>query len=232
MRFLGVSIVAAMVAASSASAVLVQFDNSAGQFVMGLSHEGAGGRVYLDVTKSPTDQTTLYTPSSVLFDEVSPRLQQRPGRVVVHGRITAGVNTIDQISFTTPGERVPVTFSNVIRTISAGETIGPGQEFGLNPYVEYIQSPSINQTWLYSKSWFDNGGTVGMKFEIDGQTHYGFIEFGPRAYRGYNFNEYQPIRWGYETEANTGFVVPAPAASAMLMLGGCLAARRRRTRSA
>lgn len=47
--------------------------------------------------------------------------------------------------------------------------------------------------------------TFAVRFELNGTEHYGFAEFVTAS----GFPQFQPIRWGYETEPNTPLVIPA-----------------------
>jgi hypothetical protein len=68
---------------------------------------------------------------------------------------------------------------------------------------------------------------IGFRTETNGQFQYGWIELGVRG------PHYQPIRWAYETAANTPItVIPEPASVHVLLCVLLVAASLRLVRPA
>lgn len=72
---------------------------------------------------------------------------------------------------------------------------------------------------------------AGVQFEIDGQTHYGWIDLENSALGG--GAEFKAYGWAYESEPNTPIVagsVPEPSLATLLVLGGVALVSRSRAR--
>lgn len=124
------------------------------------------------------------------------------------GSILAGtVHIVHQLSDPT----TPIDF--VAPAIFApGDTIGPIQNTGEGNTI------AVNQTIEggFDYLWFTpQRFIVGVAIQQDAGTHYGFIEFEDvRSYTTPSRRNYQPVRWGYETNADTAIVVPADCGTA------------------
>lgn len=62
----------------------------------------------------------------------------------------------------------------------------------------------------------DDEFTVGVRFQLSGQTHYGFATFERISTPGDLTPDFHPVRWGYETEPSTPVVIPAAPCQADL----------------
>ncbi len=130
--------------------------------------------------------------------------------------------------------------------LAGGTEIGPGLTYE-NPNVGWHNDDNargyatlgygyvIGATGFEAGDFVPEGGDprndhiMGVRFERDGQIHYGWVEVATTGFFGLWVN-----RWAYETEPNTAIaagVVPEPGAGLLLLFGlGAGALARRRTR--
>ncbi|MFI4855121.1 MAG: hypothetical protein ACIAQF_09130 [Phycisphaerales bacterium JB065] len=105
-------------------------------------------------------------------------------------------------------------------SVAAGDMIGPSSDFTFGTGLfTYTFSDGVID-------WLGYYATLGVKIEIEGQEHYGWIrlQWGGEFY-------YEPIAWAYETEPGVAIMatnIPAPATLAPLAAFGALTMRRRR----
>jgi hypothetical protein len=112
---------------------------------------------------------------------------------------------------------------------AAGASVGPGSNFEAQADTGYF-NPTLGRIALLG----DNP-TLGFRVMLNGQPHYGYIEFDRRlattAGGDFVLPIYQPIRWAYETTPNTPITVPSvPAVLAFGAAGIGAATLRRRPR--
>ncbi len=107
----------------------------------------------------------------------------------------------------------------MLGSVEPGEMIGPSSDFivGTSLY-EYNFSDGVTE-------WIGFQANLGVKIEIAGEDHYGWIRLQ------WTGNRYDPIAWAYETEPGVAIMatdIPAPATLAPLAAFGALTMRRRR----
>lgn len=104
-------------------------------------------------------------------------------------------------------------------SVDPGEMIGPSSEFvgGTELYTYTFSN--------YPMTWLGPYPNLGVKIEIGGQEHYGWIRLQ------WTGNRYDPIEWAYETEPGVPIMataIPTPASLAPLAVFGAIGLRRRR----
>jgi hypothetical protein len=119
------------------------------------------------------------------------------------------------------------------QTIHAGAIIGAYQDgynydwtpgFGAMVGINGITNPPL----IYGY-WGSNRDYLGLRFKINGQTHYGWIQMHLPATEGAGFVE----GFAYETEPNTAIIagIPEPSISLLAVMGSTsLLLHRRRKR--
>ena len=119
------------------------------------------------------------------------------------------------------------------QTIHAGAIIGAYQDgynydwtpgFGAMVGINGITNPPL----IYGY-WGSNRDYLGLRFKINGQTHYGWIQMHLPATEGAGFVE----GFAYETEPNTAIIagIPEPSISLLAVVGSTsLLLHRRRKR--
>lgn len=119
-----------------------------------------------------------------------------------NGSILGGtVHTVHQISHpSTPIDFIAPTIFTPSDTIGPLQNMGEGNILAVNQTVEF----GFEYLWFVPQRFI-----VGVAFQHDAGTHYGFIEFEDvRSYTIPGRRDYQPVRWGYETNADTAIIVP------------------------
>ena len=86
-----------------------------------------------------------------------------------------------------------------------GDVVGPSQpvmteaQISANPTAEF----GFDDYWFVPDRFI-----IGVVEDLgDGNTRYGFVEFENISQPAME-RDYQPVRWGYETDPNTAFVIP------------------------
>jgi len=181
--------------------------------------EGVPGRA-LDLTQ---DATQLNAPSNRSV-WVERGFHSSPFTVVAHSLTALPINASPSLA-RFARSTTPTTIFGVggvpqdvfaIQRFSAGDLIGPGLDW--QSTVTFQQGSNMSGTQLPTARAF-----VGVEFPMADGIHYGFIEMSftrlgvPPVYS-----------WGYETQPNRPFIVPAPGSS-LLALASLIAFRRRRT---
>lgn len=75
--------------------------------------------------------------------------------------------------------------------------------------------------YFYSGNFSDTNAFIGLQFQFDGQTHYGWMEI----YNYPNVASGQVLGWAYESDPNTPIAagaVPEPSTWGLIMLGATL----------
>lgn len=105
-----------------------------------------------------------------------------------------------------------------VKEFQLGETVGPDEDYAYSAPL-LVSSRQTGTIRLVADRL-----VMGVSFEIGDDTHYGWIALADAG------RSYQPIGWGYETEAGVpALVVAIPSPGAFgLLLGGFAVARRRR----
>lgn len=94
------------------------------------------------------------------------------------------------------------------KAFANGQVIGPGEDW---QQFTTMGAHGFSPHW-----WFlDEGATLGVKLNIGGQTHFGFLTVAKVTDLAQQNWEYQPIAWGYESLANTPVTVPTPGTIAL-----------------
>lgn len=197
---------------------LLLYDPNFGQVIDGQS---------LDITRDATAQPSIgETPGGSIFfmhilDRSGDFIWMGTGRLTNTVRSQQGTPIID------PDTQQPVDYFGP-RDFQQGDVIDESANFvkgwrAIHGFNRYTGTPGV---FTINESF-----TVGIEFDQDGATHYGFASF-ERAYEirnGFVRVEITPTRWGYETIAGVGAsVVPAPASCGVLMLGAFAGSIRRR----
>lgn len=204
--------------ASGASAGLVQFDNAALAFRWTTHVTGVSAGNYLDITLG-SGQSGASTPRAVRLEEFS--LQTSTS--ITSGDLIGNADA--SVAQSTNWFHVQIGPNGqdylAAKAFGDGAAIGPGEDW---QNYSSISARGFSQRWYF----MGDGATLGVRLALGGQTHFGFITIAkvPDA-AGQNY-EYQPIRWGYESAANTPVVVPSPGVCCVLGLGGAALVRRRR----
>ncbi len=207
-----------MALASPASAALIQFDNAGLNFRWNRHVTGLVEGNYLDIT----------------LDNTQPGLS------------TARAVRIEEFSLTTS---TSITSTDIIANASAAIAQGSdlfhcqngsnGQDYlgakdfesgtPINAGADWQNYTSIGARG-FAPSWFFLGesGVLGVKLNLSGQTHFGYITIAKVAQGSGGGFEYQPTGWGYESLANTPVSVPTPASAALIALAGIASGRWRR----
>lgn len=185
-----------LICAMAASAAPVIHDNSDGVFVWdSFSRGGAGFEVYL----SPEENATLntgriwyigeWTPSNAL-DQEWEAISAPFWNVIVETK-----------DFGIPGKPAR---SNALKPLPLGTVIGPGQTF-VHTGAAYTRLYSPSQGELASVG---NKVIMGLSFELNGETHYGFVAL--RKDGNETTASYQPVAWGWESTPDTPITVALP----------------------
>ena len=117
------------------------------------------------------------------------------------------------------------------QTIHAGSIIGvyeDGYNYDWTPgYGAMVGVNGITQPPSISGYWGSNRDYLGLRFKIDGQTHYGWIQMHLPATEGAGFVE----GFAYETVPNIPIIagIPEPSVPLLIVMGAttCLLHRRR-----
>ncbi len=116
------------------------------------------------------------------------------------------------------------------QTIHAGSIIGAyqdGYNYDWTPgFGAMVGINSITDPPLIYGYWGSNRDYLGLRFKIDGQTHYGWIQMHLPATEGAGFVE----GFAYETEPNAPIIagVPEPSTSLLVALSSSLFLKHRR----
>ncbi len=205
--------VGCMTLSSVATAQVVVFDNSDGQFIWEEIIDGKDfggpffGSFYLDITQGPeqVDDPPAFgtAPSHALrLDHSTDLGEPYFGQYRIVGlsdsRVAVGpTKLIDDPE----GEPHPFVF---VEEFMPGDTVDAAADFGnLSGAIRVYNwqtSPSINMNVP------SDGGFAGVRIILNGHVHYGWIEFTDAGGLGPN----QPIRWAYETEPDKPIMIPIP----------------------
>ncbi len=199
---------------------LLQYDPNLGDLINGQS---------LDITRGVADQPDIgELPSASIFfmhinDFSGDFIWMGTGRLTLTARSTDGVSIIDSKT------QQPVDYFGPQGFVD-GDVIDPSANFvegwrtihGINQFTDAPGVFFVDETF-----------TVGISFDIDNETRYGFAQF-MRSFEVRNGEvrvDITPTVWGYETTPGvSAAVVPAPAGVGVLALGGMLGSLRRRRR--
>ncbi len=92
---------------------------------------------------------------------------------------------------------------DAVRAFGPGELVGPQYLFTLAPNTDYVYSSPVSISDRGSGNLIGNRAFVGVKFQINGQTHYGWILIDFAALRSFSSTTPNPIAWAYETTPDT-----------------------------
>lgn len=199
---------------------LMQYDPNFGDLINGQS---------LDITRGASDQPAIgeLPAASIFFMHISDFsgdfIWMGTGRLTLTARSTDGVSIIDTKTQQPVDYFGPQSFAN-------GDVIDPSANFvegwrTIHGFNQFTAEPGVFAV--------DETFTVGISFDIDNETRYGFAQF-IRSFEvrsGQVLVDITPTVWGYETTPGVGAnVVPAPAGVGVLAIGGMLGSFRRRRR--
>lgn len=104
------------------------------------------------------------------------------------------------------------------RTFAIGDTVGPNATFT-------FEAPTTAFTFAETTPMIGDRAVVGVLFDIEGSTHYGWIELSVEPN-----GRYQPTGWAWETNAGVpaGVVAIPGVGTTSLVIAGGIATRRRR----
>lgn len=89
---------------------------------------------------------------------------------------------------------------DAVRGFAPGELVGPDQIYTNAPNISYRSGGGLNTT---SGALVGDMQYVGVRFELNGNTHYGWMLVDFASMRNYSAVNPNPIAWGYESEPNT-----------------------------
>lgn len=202
---------AVAIAARPTYAEVIFFNNpdpgEPGHFAWRSDADPSDPSIWLDITRSSTDQEGLATPSSV-------------GQRVVS---FAGKNEFVTVSQTFGGASVAFEFyphGLLTKSLPDGTVVDDQLAF----HSSVAHWAEVGPPFLFFSS-FDEGvrGYVGVRFtDIDGD-HYGWIDV---VREGLDLNAFA---WAYETEPGVPItIIPAPGTLLALVVGAAVTRRRRR----
>lgn len=222
-----VFITGSAVATGCASAAVISFDNTAGDFVLVANGGSFSPNGAFDITRSPTDQQNVGGVRTIAYFIGQGGGSETPqGDSISCGldiRVAQSPNTITVFN----NQGFPFTFQPA-RVLSQGGLIS--QNFNFQDYAHsalFYNGGNAFHTPFLGQSPF-----TAFSLDFPDGIHYGFVQWdfriGPLIGGGV-IPMYQPIRWGYESEPGVQFRVPAPGSAAVLLTNfGLLATRRRR----
>lgn len=213
-----VSLGAASVLASSAGANLITFDNSSLTYRWQMHVISFTQGNYLDVLQGPA-QSGQSTPTSVRWEEfplqTSSSITSMDLATNTGARLAQGTQVFQcQINQN-------LQEYTAVKAFTGGSTIGAGEDW---QQFTAMGAHGFGPKWFF----LDDGGTLGVKLDVGGQTHFGFITIAKVPDAAMQNYEYQPIAWGYETQPNTPVTVPTPGSVVLIGAAGVLALVRRR----
>ncbi len=197
---------------------LMLFDPNFGDVIYGQS---------LNITRGAMDQPAISeTPEGSIFFM---HILDRVGDFIWMGtgRLTDTARSLDPTAIFDPDVLQDVDYFGP-ESFGAGDIVNNDANFieGWRPIHainRFIDTPGIFTV--------DEVFTVGIRFDMQGQTHFGFAQL-ERTYEVRNDTvrvDITPVRWGYESIAGVGArVVPAPGAAGLLLIGGFASAIKRR----
>jgi hypothetical protein len=167
---------------------------------------------------------------------------------------TSTSGTFGRAGFFAAGSGRNGTLGGATGPLGAGALIGPSQKFGGGatmasqsrtwdhyrcPFRTNVHHTGISCTSSRGGPWRNSGGFLGLKFDIKGQTHYGWIELSISAGGGAFVSGYV-ADYAYQSQPNvpitagaTATAVAEPGSLSLLALGALgLAAWRRKRQGA
>jgi hypothetical protein len=210
----------AMATATIARSDIVVFDNSDGTFFWEQGYVGYSTGTFLDITQ-PATQSGERLPNTFgswfSVGEGTPHWNiasirgDGPARVVAEDEPTV---LIDET-----GTAQDFYF---VRELGIGDIVAPDMNFATRPPTFVGNSYTNPDTYVP----IDLPAYIGVSFEIDSATHYGWIlvEWANNDYD----HPVRPLAWAYETDANTPIRIPGPGGLTLLGLAAVLGPRRRR----
>lgn len=159
-------------------------------------------------SQAPLDFIGVIPENTIALQERSAQVSFDIGWTGIGGDTSSpsNIKVIDGDVFTVHWLADPDTTSDftVPRYFQSGESVGPGQPSSTLLYL--AANPTLENG--FDNLWFvPLRFIVGVTLELNDGTHFGFVEFEDISPLAMN-RDYQPVRWGYETEPNTAFVIP------------------------
>ncbi|MCA9276756.1 MAG: hypothetical protein KDA29_12070 [Phycisphaerales bacterium] len=159
-------------------------------------------------SQAPLDFIGVIPENTIALQERSAQVSFDIGWTGIGGDTSSpsNIKLIDGDAFTVHWLADPDTTSDFTapRLFESGESVGSGQPSSILLYL--AANPTLENG--FDNLWFvPLRFIVGVTLELNDGTHYGFVEFediSPLTME----RDYQPVRWGYETEPNTAFVIP------------------------
>ena len=141
-----------------------------------------------------------------------------------------GTTEKSQLVPSNPNAGVALTANSNADKLSAGETIGSTTPFS-NPGENktlFDEGTPANYDWSVGAR-----GYLGLRFDLDGSTHYGWAEISINPLAGNSF-DHTLYGYAYESTADTSILagaVPEPSTAMLLVAGAAGAATIRRRRA-
>lgn len=215
------AVASAIAAGTTAYAAPVGWDNDGS-----LATDGDAwlNGIILNITKSPAAQPVDFGDAATIEFVYDPNTVVRYGYNYYYypSQIFEGVTGTDLFS----------DFGAYAHRFDVGDLIGPGLG---TPFQQYWDDrvSRLQTTAGVISPWF-NEGFVGVRFMLDGQYHYGWVELALRdaVQAGYGLNDLDIVGWGYETTPGAVIAagaVPGSGVLSVLALGavGMLGRTRR-----
>lgn len=215
---------------TSGNADMVVFENEGVLGTLALYDPNFGSQITgqsLDITRGVNDQPEIGDrPSgSVYFMHIlTPSgdfVWLGTGMVTNTARASEGMPILD------PWAGFPVDYFGP-QDFAFGDSVGAGANFvdgwrAIHGFNDLTGTPGVFLTEMFF--------SVGIEFQMNGETHFGFAQFdrGFQVHNGFVLVDLTPVRWGYNDIAGeAATVIPAPAGVlAFGVLGGIVTRRRR-----
>ncbi len=205
-------VVTAAAAGSAVSGEVVVFDNRDGQFEWLLENEKCprcGPGAALDITQPPLQSGD----GNGLIDSWLPAagtphwFERRIRRTGPSGWIAAD----DEPTILVDETATPTPFT-FVREFGPGDTVDAGLNWVTQAHV-FVGNPYPDPPVL---AWIDTPTYVGVRLEIDGVNHYGWVFINRFDSPQLPIDELLPLVWAYETTPETPAVIPELSCAADL----------------
>lgn len=206
LRIIACAGIAAFVLSAALHAEVIVHDNSDGTFEWDFRYYNSGGGEWvegnaLDITQPPT-QSGEYSPNGLYYfwyeaftscDLVTRSI----------GRLDDGVVRVASSGVEEVVQSCGQYFVTPIAEFESEEAVGPD--------ATYVESePASVFSWNASAIPFlGDHAYIGVRLEIDGAFHYGWIEVEWQPTPAYSAR-YLPQSWAWETESDTPITIPVP----------------------